>query len=91
MKGIIPPEKIEGRIFLARGHRVMLDSGLARLYGVATGRLNEQFKRNRKRFPIDFAFRLTPKEAEILRPQLATSSWGGDDVGFPAFSRSTAP
>jgi len=59
-----------------RGARVILDSDLAALYGVTTKRLNEQFKRNRKRFPEDFAFQLTVEEADSLRSQFATSSSG---------------
>jgi len=59
-----------------RGHRVMLDSDLAALYGVSTKRLNEQVKRNRARFPDDFVFQLTPEEAAGLRSQIATSKRG---------------
>jgi ORF6N domain len=47
-----------------RGQKVILDSDLARIYGVTTGRLNEQVKRNAKRFPPDFLFQLTKEEAE---------------------------
>ena len=47
------------------------------MYGVETRRLNEQVKRNVKRFPKDFMFTLTPKEYENLKSQNATSSWGG--------------
>src|ERR1700716_1580571 len=54
--------------------RVILDADLAVLYGVSTKRLNEQFRRNRKRFPDDFAFQLTPEEAISLRSQFATAS-----------------
>lgn len=54
--------KIENRILLLRGTRVIVDSDLAELYGVTTRRLNEQFKRNQDRFPADFAFRLTAEE-----------------------------
>ena len=61
---IVPVERIESRILLIRGHKVMLDSDLAELYGVTTKRLNEQVKRNRERFPGDFMFKLTPKEKE---------------------------
>lgn len=70
---------IASRIHTVRGQRVMLDSALAPLYGVTTKRLNEQFRRNRERFPADFAFRLTPGEVANLRSQSATSSsdWGG--------------
>jgi hypothetical protein len=51
MKDLIPTEQIERAIFLIRGHKVILDTDLARLYGVTTKRLNEQGKRNRERFP----------------------------------------
>jgi ORF6N domain-containing protein len=51
----------------------MIDFDLAELYGVTTSRLNEQITRNRKRFPVDFMFRLTKKEAESLRSQFAIS------------------
>lgn len=58
---------IESRILLIRGQKVMLDSDLAKLYGVSTKRLNEQVKRNQKRFPADFMFKLTAKEkAEVV-------------------------
>src|SRR5438132_9975636 len=66
--------KIERRIFSIRGVRVILDADLAVLYGVSTKRLNEQFRRNRKRFPDDFAFQLTAEETAALRSQIATSS-----------------
>ena len=68
---------IEQRIYTIRGVRVILDSDLAALYGVPTKRLNEQYRRNRKRFPEDFAFQLTAKEANSLRSQIATSSSHG--------------
>ena len=69
---------IEQRIYTIRGVRVILDSDLAALYGVPTKRLNEQYRRNRKRFPEDFAFQLTAGEADSLRSQIATSrSHGG--------------
>jgi len=69
--------KIERRIYSIRGVRVILDTDLAVLYGVSTKRLNEQFRRNRKRFPDDFAFQLTPEETAALRSQIATSSSHG--------------
>jgi hypothetical protein len=69
---------IEQRIYTIRGVRIILDSDLAALYGVHTKRLNEQYRRNRKRFPEDFAFQLTAGEADSLRSQIATSrSHGG--------------
>jgi ORF6N domain len=67
-------QKVEEGIHLVRGQRVMLDSDLAGIYGVTTKRLNEQLKRNRERFPNDFAFQLTTNEVAILRSQFATSS-----------------
>jgi len=62
-------EKPESLIFAIRGHRVMLDADLARLYGVSTKRFNEAFKRNRNRFPVDFAFQITDAEYAVLRSQ----------------------
>jgi len=64
----------EQKIFLIRDQKVMLDSDLAKLYGVTTKRLNEQIKRNKKRFPEDFAFKLTNEEDIVLKSQIATSS-----------------
>jgi ORF6N domain len=69
---------IENAIYSLRGQRVMLDSDLAVIYGTSTMRLNEQFKRNRKRFPDDFAFVLTREEFTNLISQDAISrSHGG--------------
>ena len=68
----IPEELIQKRIYLLRGHRVMLDHDLAELYGVTAKRLNEQVKRNRRRFPADFIIQLTSKETHSLRSQIAT-------------------
>ena len=67
---------IEHRILLVRGRRVMVDTDLAALYGVRPKRLNEQVKRNRRRFPPDFTFQLTAEEAETLRSQSATTKRG---------------
>jgi hypothetical protein len=64
---------IESRILILRKHRVILDTDLAKLYGVPVKRLNQQVKRNRERFPVDFMFQLTAKEDEALRLQNATS------------------
>jgi ORF6N domain-containing protein len=64
-------------IRVLRGRRVLLDAELAVLYGVTTRRLNEQVRRNRKRFPGDFLFELTTEEFANLKSQFATSSWGG--------------
>ena len=74
MKDLIPTEQIERAIFLIRGQKVILDTDLARLYGVTAKRLNEQVKRNRHRFPDDFAFQLSSAEFASLRSQIAISS-----------------
>ena len=70
-------EGIQPLILTIRGQRVMLDSDLARLFGVTTHRLNEQFKRNQDRFPVDFAFQLAREELVNLRSQFAISSLHG--------------
>lgn len=74
MREIAPREVIECKILLIRGQKVMLDEDLAELYRVSTKRLNEQVKRNIKRFPEDFMFQLTKEEVNILRYQIDTSS-----------------
>src|SRR6185369_9604887 len=71
-----PMEAIDTKIHLVRGQRVMLDSDLAAVYGVATMRLNEQLKRNLHRFPDDFAFQLTNEEFAALMSQFVTSKKG---------------
>jgi len=71
----ISVEVLATKILLVRGKKVMLDSDLARLYGVETKNLNLQVKRNINRFPEDFMFKLTKEEA--LRLQNATSKRGG--------------
>jgi hypothetical protein len=68
--------QVERQIFLIRGHKVMLDADLAELYGVTTGNLNKAVKRNRERFPEDFMFQLTQKEAGCLRFQTGSLKRG---------------
>ena len=75
---LVEEEKIMNKIHVIRNHKVMLDFDLAEMYGVETKRLNEQLKRNLKRFPKDFMFTLSEKETQHLRSQNATSSWGGN-------------
>lgn len=75
-------ERLEPLIFRIRGHRVVLDADLARLYGVTTKRFNEAFKRNRSRFPADFAFHITNAEFDRVRTQLAaTTAHPSDSLG----------
>jgi hypothetical protein len=76
-------EGIQSLILTIRGERVMLDSDLARIYHVELKRLNEQVKRNPKRFPVDFAFQLERQELPILKSQIATSSSHGGKRKLP--------
>ena len=69
---------IQALIKPIRGVQVILDRDVARLYGVATGALNRQVKRNEERFPKDFMFRLSAEEWDNLKCQIGISSWGGD-------------
>ncbi|MBU1147814.1 MAG: ORF6N domain-containing protein [Candidatus Omnitrophica bacterium] len=69
MKGLIPQERIEQRIFVIRGQKVMLDRDLAYLYKVKPIALRQQAKRNKARFPKDFMFQLIKEEAELLVSQ----------------------
>lgn len=69
---LIPDERIESKIYLFRGKKVMLDSDLAELYGVGTKTLNRAVSRNRLRFPIDFMYQLTRQEVRALRCQIGT-------------------
>ena len=66
MKDLIPVERIENKIFLIRGHKVMLDKDLAELYGVPTKVFNQAVKRNKKRFPENFMFQLSNEEKNEL-------------------------
>jgi ORF6N domain len=72
---LVPVARIERAILFIRGEKVMLDADLAVLYGVSK-RLNEQVKRNIRRFPRDFMVRLTEVESRRLRSQIATSNRG---------------
>lgn len=67
---------IEQHILFIRGQRVLLDADLAILYGVTPKRLNEQVRRNKKRFPADFMFQLTAAESDALRSQFASLKKG---------------
>lgn len=76
MKSLIPIERIEKSIYLIRGHKVMIDSDLADLYGVEIKALNRAVKRNLERFPEDFCFQLSEKEYDSLRCQFGTLKMG---------------
>jgi ORF6N domain-containing protein len=73
----VPVARIEQTIHLVRDHRVMLDSDLASMDGVTTFNLNKAVKRNSHRFPEDFMFQLTTKEARDLRFQIGMSKMQG--------------
>src|SRR5258708_29834084 len=77
---------VESRILILRGHKVILDSGLAELYGVSAKRLNEQVKRSAERFPADFMFQLSAKEHDYLRSQFATSKKGRGGRRYPPYA-----
>lgn len=78
MNDLMPAERIESKIFLLRGQKVMLDYHLAELYGIETKYLKRQVKRNARRFPSDFMFQLTKEEN--LRCQNVTSNWRSQTV-----------
>lgn len=73
-QSFIPTERIEAKIFLFRGFKVMLAQDLALLYGVETRTLNQAVNRNRERFPEDFMFQLTENESLSLRSQIVISN-----------------
>ena len=70
-------EDIENKIYVIRGERVMLDSDLAKVYGVETGMLNRAVRRNANRFPADFIFQLSDEEFDSLRRQIGISKTRG--------------
>jgi hypothetical protein len=86
MKNSIVEPDYTSLIYEVRGYKIMLDSDLARLYGVETKRLKEQVRRNIERFPADFMFVLINEELTNLRSQIATSSWGGSRFKHMAFT-----
>jgi hypothetical protein len=77
----VPVEHIAQSILIFRGHKVLLDAELAALYGVGTGRLNQQVRRNLERFPEDFMFQLSTTEYAALMLQNATSKVGRGGEG----------
>lgn len=72
-QAIVLAETIESRIFLIRGHKVMLSTHLAALYGVEPRALVQAVKRNHERFPADFMFQLNAKELANLKSQIVIS------------------
>jgi len=84
-KALVLVELIERRIYLVRGHKVMLDSELAELYQVPTKVFNQAVSRNRSRFPEDFMFQLSPEEDQVLRSQFVTSKTGRGGRRYRAY------
>ncbi|MBI4229493.1 MAG: ORF6N domain-containing protein [Planctomycetes bacterium] len=77
-RSVIQGGRIESSILFLRGQKVILDSALARLYGVETRELVQAVRRNRSRFPADFILQLTRAECDDLRSQsVISSAWGG--------------
>ncbi len=78
LTNVVSIEVIQNKIYLIRGHKVMLDKDLAELYGTSTRELKQQVRRNLKRFPADdFMFELKWKETESLRSQFVILKRGG--------------
>jgi hypothetical protein len=75
-RSLIPVERITSAIVLLRGHKVLLDTDLAALYGVGVKALNQAVRRNRERFPTDFMFQLSTEEMAALRSQTVTLKTG---------------
>jgi hypothetical protein len=71
---VLKPENVAQLVFFIRGEKVMLDADLAKLYGVTTKALNQAMRRNKTRFPEDFAFRLSREEFDNMRSQIVTTS-----------------
>jgi hypothetical protein len=85
MKELVLVEIIERKIYLIRGHKVMLDSDLAELYGVETRVLLQAVRRNLNRFPGDFMFQLNYQEVAALRSQFVTSKTGRGGRRYPPY------
>ena len=83
MANLIPAERIENKIYLIRGQKVMIDFDLAALYGVRTRNIKRQVKRNIKRFPEDFMFELNREEYNSLRCQFGTLEKGKHSKYLP--------
>jgi len=75
-RAIVLARRVESRILVLRGQRVILDEDLAELHGVEVRHLNQQVKRNAKRFPVEFQFQASSQEVKILRSQNVISSEG---------------
>ena len=86
MTELVSVENITSKIFMIRGHKVIIDRDLAELYEVETKVFKQAVRRNKERFPGDFMFVLTNQEVRNLRSQIVTSSWGGTRYPPMAFT-----
>ncbi len=86
VEGTVNPEIIKEKIYIVRGKKVMVDRDLAILYEVPTKALNQAVKRNLKRFPPDFMFRLTTEEEEYVRSQFVTAHANKNRARVSAFT-----
>lgn len=80
---VVSTDQIESRILTIRDKKVMLDSDLAKLYGVTTGHLKRAVRRNTDRFPDDFVFEITPEEYKSLRSQIGILKTGQHSKFLP--------
>jgi ORF6N domain len=76
-RSLVPTERIERAILVLRGHKILLDVELSKLYGVETRELIQAVTRNAERFPGDFMFQLTREEVDLLKSQFVISNAGG--------------
>ncbi|MBI4682781.1 MAG: ORF6N domain-containing protein [Nitrospirae bacterium] len=83
METVVRQEVIERIIYMVRGHKIMLDSDLAELYGVEVKQLKRQVRRNVERFPADFMFQISKEEYESLRRQFGTLKRGEHSKYLP--------
>lgn len=83
---LIPPERIESKIFFFRSVKVILAQDLALLYGVETKVLNQAVHRNKERFPDDFMFQLTKEETTSLKSQIVTSNTERGGVRYAPYA-----
>jgi len=83
---IVVARKVDSKIFVLRGQRVILDTDLAELYDVQVRQLNQQAKRNAKRFPPAFRFQLSAHELKILKSQIVISSEGHGGARYRPFA-----
>ena len=88
MAAIVKYEDVKEKVILLRGQQVILDSDVAKLYGVETKRINEAVKNNQEKFPNGYTFVLDNQEVADLKSKISTASWGGRRNAPTAFTES---